>query len=93
MKIKITAVGALAKSLPHGQVVIEGREFTIQGILNTLVSKYGKVLMEELFNNGKIKKEISVLINGRNANTLPDKFEALLKDKDEIIITAYITGG
>ncbi len=93
MKIKITAVGALAKSLPHGQVVIEGREFTIQGVLDTLVSKYGKVLMEELFNNGKIKKEISVLINGRNASTLPDKFKALLKDKDEIIITAYITGG
>ena len=93
MKIKITAVGALAKSLPHGEEIIEGREFTIQGVLDTLVSKYGKILMEELFNNGKIKKEISVLINGRNASTLPDKFNTLLKDEDEIIITAYIIGG
>jgi len=93
MKIKITAVGTLAKKLPHGSEIVEGQKFTIQKVLDTLVHKYGKELMKELFNDGKIKNEISVLMNGRNVNTLDDKFNTYLKDGDELIITAYITGG
>ncbi len=41
----------------------------------------------------KLKKDLSILINGRNVLSIPDKYQTLLKDQDEIIITIYVTGG
>ncbi len=91
--MKITAIGILTQSLPNGQEIIEGRELTVQEALDALVSKHGKLLAEELYKNGKLKKDLSILINGRNVLSIPDKYQTLLKDQDEIIITIYVTGG
>ncbi len=93
MKIKITTVGTLSKSLPKGQEVIEGHKLTVQGVLDALVSKYSKSVAEELFKDGTLKKKLSLLVNGRNVSSLPDKIQTLLKDEDEIIISTNITGG
>ena len=93
MKVKIITVGALTRSLPKGQEIIEGREFTVQEALDTLVSKHGKLIAEELYENGKIKKDLSILINGRNVLSIQDKYQTPLKDQDEIMITIYVTGG
>ncbi|MFX1257467.1 MAG: MoaD/ThiS family protein [Promethearchaeota archaeon] len=93
LKINITTIGLLTHYLPNGQDIIEGHNFTVQGVLNALVSKHGNAIAKELFKNGQIKDELSLLVNGRNVLSLPEKFQTKLKDKDEIIITIFITGG
>lgn len=93
MNINFKTVGVLSHILPSGKDNIEGSEFTIQGVLDVLVDKYGNQLSEELFNDGKLKDELSLLINGRNILSMPNKFQTVLKDEDEIMITTIITGG
>lgn len=93
MKIKITTVGVLSQILPSSHEIIEGYEFTVQGVLDALVNKYGNHLADELFKDGKLRKELSLLVNGRNILSMPNKLQTLLKDENEIIISAYITGG
>lgn len=92
-RIKITTVGALNNILPNNIELIEGKVFTIQGVLEVLINKYGKPLAEELYKEGELNNNLSILVNGRNVLSIQDKFETLLKDEDEIIITEQITGG
>ena len=93
MNIKITTVGVLSHILPSGSENITGKAFTIQEVLDLLVKKYGNQITEELFTDGELKKELSLLINGRNILSMPNKFRTTLKDEDEIMITTIITGG
>lgn len=93
MKIKITTVGVLSKILPSSHEIIEGYEFTVQSALDTLVNKYGNHFADELFKDGKLRTGLSLLINGRNILSMPNKLQTILKDEDEIIISTYITGG
>ena len=93
MKIKITTVGLPSESFLKDQVLLEGSEFTIKEALNALFTKYGNDLVKELMEKGKLNKDLSLLLNGRNVLSLPDKFQTSLRDKDEIIITTHITGG
>jgi len=50
-------------------------------------------LADILFKDGNLKKEFSVLLNGTNVVSLPDKYQTILNDGDELIITIQITGG
>lgn len=93
VKIKITAVGVLNHILPKNKEIIEVNEHTVRGVLDILMNKYGKPLAEELLEEGRLKDDLSILVNGRNILSMPNKFQTVLKDNDEIIITAYITGG
>lgn len=93
MNIKITTVGVLNRILPSSIEFTEGKVLTVQAMLDALVNKYGNRVTEELFRDGKFKKELSLLINGRNILSITNKFQTLLKDKDEIMITTYIAGG
>ena len=86
-------VGVLSHILPNSKEILEGNEFTVRRVLEVLENKYGKPLTEELFKDGKLKNAISILINGRNIRSMPYKFQTVLKDEDEIIITSHITGG
>jgi hypothetical protein len=91
MKIKITTIGTLNNILLNNKEIIQGKEFTIQEVLRVLVKKYGKPLAKELYKEGKINTNLSILLNGRNILSMPYKFETGLKD--EIIIAEQITGG
>ncbi|MFW9874381.1 MAG: MoaD/ThiS family protein [Candidatus Thorarchaeota archaeon] len=93
MKIKITTVGVLSQVLLSSYEIVEGNDFTVQRALDELVSRYGNFITEELFEDGKFRKDLSLLVNGRNILGMPNKFQTLLKDEDEIIISTYITGG
>ncbi len=93
MIINITAVGALTWSLPSGKDCVEGERFTVQDVLNALVTKYGLSMAEELLEQGKLKKGLSLLVNGRNVLSLPDNFQTSLEDGDEIIIATILAGG
>ena len=93
MKIKFQAVGVLSNFLRKGRETVIGDKFTVQGVLDALVIKYGKPFEEELFKDGELNKDLSIILNGRNILSLEDKFQTILKDGDELIMTPYIPGG
>ncbi|MFX1390829.1 MAG: MoaD/ThiS family protein [Promethearchaeota archaeon] len=93
MKITIKTVGILDQLLPSTHEIIEGKDLSVQEVLNLLVNKYGNHVTEELYNEGNFRKDLSILINGRNVLSMPNKFQTVLKDRDEMIITTQITGG
>ncbi len=93
MIINISTAGALTWSLPSGKDTVEGERFTVQDVLNALVAKYGLSMAEELLDQGKLKKGLSLLVNGRNVLSLPKSFQTSLEDGDELIIATILAGG
>lgn len=93
MKIKISAVGALTWGLPGGKDILEADELTVQEALEALAAKGGEALEKELFEGGKLRAGLALLLNGRNVLSLPDGFQTRLKDKDELIIAVIVAGG
>jgi molybdopterin converting factor small subunit len=93
LAIKITTAGALTRSLPNGKINIKGENLTVEQVLRALVNQYGQLMADELIRDQHLKEGLCLLVNGRNVLSLPDKFETLLKDGDELIITTMLAGG
>jgi hypothetical protein len=93
LKIKITFSGGLSINLPNSQDIVKGGVLNIRGALDALVRKHGQILADELFDGEDLKEGLALLINGRNVLSLPKKYQTLLNDKDEIIITTQLEGG
>lgn len=93
MIINISTAGALTWSLPSGKDSVKGERFTVQDVLHALVAKYGLSMAEELLDHKKLKKGLSLLVNGRNVLSLPDNFQTSLEDGDELIIATILAGG
>ncbi len=91
--MKVSTAGALTRSLPSGQDVIEGERMTVQSLLERLVAKHGPLMAKELFHQGKIREGLVLLINGMNVLSLPEKFDTVLKDGDEVLIAIVVAGG
>jgi molybdopterin converting factor small subunit len=91
--INISTAGALTWSLPSGKDSVEGERFTVQDVLNALVTKYGLSMAEEMLEQGELKKGLSLLVNGRNVLSLPDNFQTSLEDGDEVVIATMLAGG
>jgi molybdopterin converting factor small subunit len=86
-------VGVLQDILPGGEEIIEVEETTVSGLLDDLVRKYGAVAAKEFKCREGLREGLSLLINGRNVLSLPDKFQTKLQDGDEVIITVRVSGG
>lgn len=93
MRVKVTTAGALTRSLPSGQDIVEGERMTVQSLLERLVIKYGPLMEKELLQQGKLREGIVLLVNGMNVLSLPEKFDTLLKDGDEVLIAIMVAGG
>jgi molybdopterin converting factor small subunit len=93
LRIKVTAVGALSRSLTGGHGFIEGQGFTVEGVLAALVAKHGQILAEELYEGDQLKERLAILINGRNVLSLPEGLQTALGDGDEVLITTMVPGG
>lgn len=93
MKVKVRALGALTHSLREGKTVIERDNLTVDGLLECLIERYGPRMAEELMEDGRLRKGLALLVNGRNVLSLPEKFETLLQEGDEVIVTIIVAGG
>lgn len=66
----------------------------IDKLLKLLVSKYGSELERELLKDGKIRKDITILINGRNVRFLKGvNTEININDRNKVVIFSTIAGG
>jgi molybdopterin converting factor small subunit len=79
--------------MPSGKDIVEGENLTVQSLLETLVSKYGSRMARELMSQGRLREGLVLLINGRNVLSLPEKYETLLKEGDELLVTIMVAGG
>jgi len=61
--------------------------------LGELVSRYGKAMASDLYQDGKIRPGLAFLLNGRNVLGLPQQLATRLEDGDELIITTILAGG
>jgi molybdopterin converting factor small subunit len=93
MKVTVSLVGVLENLLPGGEDVIEAESFTIQELLDRLVKKHGSAAAERLIGSAGLREGLSLLVNGQNALSLPERFQTRLRDEDEVVITVQVTGG
>ena len=93
MRVKVTIVGALERVIPGGEDVIETDGITAAGVVDALAQRHGPRVAEELRGASGLREGLSLLVNGRNALSLPDRFETRLQDGDEVVITVQVTGG
>lgn len=92
-RIRVRTAGALLRSLPSGEDVIEGKDLKVGELIRALVQKHGPALDAELVEKGEIREGLSMLLNGRNVLSLPEKYDTPLEDGDEVLITIMVAGG
>ena len=66
---------------------------TVAALLDRLTVCYGPRMAEELMENGRLRKGLALLVNGRNVLSLPEKFETPLQEGDEVIVSIIVAGG
>ncbi len=93
MKVNISIVGLLEGLFPEGKGVIEAESMTVSGILDAVAAKSGKDAAGKLRGDKDLREGLSLLVNGRNVLSLPDKFQTKLQDGDEVVITVQVSGG
>lgn len=93
MNVNVTTAGALSRSLPGGRTVVEGDDLTVARVLEALVARYGPGMAQELMERSRLREGLALLVNGRNVLSLPERFETLLRDGDEILIAIMVAGG
>ena len=93
MKVRIRTAGALNQSMPTGQDVIEGQDLTVRKLIRAMVDKYGPGLEKELLYGEDIREGLSLLVNGRNILSMPEKYDTPLKEGDMVLIAILVAGG
>jgi MoaD family protein len=83
----------LSDILGRKEVEVEFIGETINDLIDHLVAKYGKKVLQALHDEeGKLDPMIQVLLNGETWIT-HDQLDAILHDGDEIIILMMMAGG
>ena len=93
MRVHVRALGALTHSLREGKTVIEADNLTVEGLLESLIERYGLLMAAELMEDGGLRKGLALLVNGRNILSLPERYKTRLHEGDEVIITIIVAGG
>jgi len=66
---------------------------TVEALLTLLSGRYGKEFREYIYNKeGKMQEFLSILVNGKNINTLQG-FSTELKEGDVVAILPPVGGG
>lgn len=96
MKITVKAFATLREIIGQtGQLNIESptRELNIKTLIDYLVERLGMRFREEVLDeNGMIKKNVKILVNGRDIDFL-DGISTKLKDGDIVVFVPPVAGG
>lgn len=82
MKIKFSVIGI--PEMPQVQEITLHDDSTALNLVEIAIDRKRQA---------KISDHYSLLINGRNILSLPEKMQTKLKDGDEVILTARVMGG
>jgi MoaD family protein len=98
MAVKIIVKGyfSLQKAMQDkSSVEVEKDSASVRDVLTGLCERFGKDLMELIqpLDGEGPASHLIVLVNGRNALTLPGRLDTPLKDGDEIALFPPMMGG
>lgn len=85
MKIRVSIIGVPNSMESHAVA------FNEQVSAEKLLAVLQKTYKEQ--HGYALPKDLSLLINGRNALSLPDRLQTKLRDGDEVILTVQVQGG
>jgi MoaD family protein len=70
-------------------------ETTLRELFDILIKKYGFSFKKELFDSeeGRIRSNILVLVNGRSADQFKEKLNTPLSSGDSVIFAFPVSGG
>jgi molybdopterin synthase sulfur carrier subunit len=92
MKIKVEFFAILREILDISSMEIECEGTTIEDVLNLLLERFGSILENIIFEGGRLKDMVKILLDGKDIRGLND-IKTELKDGDCISIFPPIAGG
>ncbi len=97
MKVSVRFFAALRELIGKKAESIEfpdGKEVTVENVLERLAELYGKDFVEYVFDRktGEIQSYLTLLVNGRSITTL-DGLKTMLTDGDVLAILPPVGGG
>jgi molybdopterin synthase sulfur carrier subunit len=88
MKVKLLAT--LRNITGNSEVELEADN--VEEVMDILISIYDTDMKDELLEDGELKEEVTVLVNGRNILYL-DGVNTLLDENDKVTIFPRVAGG
>ena len=92
MKIQTTSAGVL-DNFSDTTLVDEKQPWSVDRFFDFLSKKLGNKLTETIYSNHHLRKDICVLLNGRNIKLYPEGLNTELKGGDTLFICVVIAGG
>lgn len=95
MKVLVRTTMGLKKTIGQDriQIVLENGE-TVANLMDRLVSRWGKVLADQIFLPGarNPRSGTMIMVNGRNIHFL-NQLDTVLQEGDEVTILPAVGGG
>jgi molybdopterin converting factor small subunit len=82
---------ASLQSFVDNQEILDVNGWTIGECINTAIHEFPALKNKLLSRNGRLRKQIGIYINGKNA--APDELKVSTKDGDNVYILEIYTGG
>lgn len=92
MKIITKSAGVL-ENFSDTSTVDEKQVWSVARFFDFLGEKLGKQLTATICSNDQLRKDICVLLNGRNIKLYPEGLNTKLEDGDTLFICVVIAGG
>ena len=92
MKIQTKSAGVL-DNFSDTRIVDEKQPWSVTRFFDFLSKKLGNKLTETIYSKHHLRKDICVLLNGRNIKLYPEGLNTELQEGDTIFICVVIAGG
>ena len=92
--MKVNLYATLSQIVGSKQVDLDIKEnTTVGGLLDAVVSRYPDLYSELYDENGELYPQVHVMVNGRDAIHLKDRFDTRLTPNDLVSIFPAVGGG
>lgn len=91
--ISVKFFATIRQAAETSETIVEINNGTVGQVINDLIVKYGGKFGDTILeNDGRLKKNIKVLLNGRDIDYI-NGLDSAIKDKDTIYLFPAIAGG
>lgn len=93
MKLQVIRAGFLEEFLPQSMMVEYNGSPVLEDFIHFLEKKKGPGVKELIVSGTKLKKHITILVNGRSIRARKDGLDIPIYDGDVIVFCIMINGG
>jgi molybdopterin synthase sulfur carrier subunit len=93
MQVTVKTIGPFIELLEFQEVTVDMKGLTVRDLLHQLSEELGGKFKDVIFDeNGKLRRYIKLLVNGRGLHVL-NGLETRLADKDIVALFPPVAGG